>query len=164
MLPSHLLALRQALAAHIGQTLTPSVCAEIEAQVLRRFVPAAGASVLDGLPQDLQDKLRASFDRAVPCPIPWDEAVVRVALGQWRLVRRDSAVALLEHGQFMGTPLTTIVAVAGELGDCPSLDVAIEQHARSHGSTTVAYLGRRGWTRAFPSYKERAVACVKELQ
>lgn len=163
MPPTPIHALRASLALHMGQVLTPEVCAAIELAVLRPATPVTVPSVLDVLPEALRAKLLNALERAAPRPIPWADAAARVACGHWRMVLQGGGVALVEHAMFVGSPVTSIVAMAGDLDACRHLVRDIEQQAAEHGSECVAFIGRRGWTRAFPDYIERSSVGVKEL-
>jgi hypothetical protein len=107
--------------------------------------------------------LKRAFDVAAPAPIPWAYACAQYAAGRWHLLANDGAAALIAHTGVAGHMSTSIVAMAGVLGECDPLVAWIEAKARAAGSSMVVYIGRRGWSKAFPGYKERAVIGVKEL-
>lgn len=109
------------------------------------------------------DGLKRAFEVAAPAPIPWDFACDQYAAGRWHLLANDGAAALIAHTGIAGHKSTSIVAMTGALAECDPLVAWIEAKARAAGSSMVVFIGRRGWCRAFPGYKEQAVIGVKEL-
>lgn len=108
--------------------------------------------------------LRAALDVAAPAPIPWSYACAQYAAGRWLLVANEGAAALICHTGVAGHKSTSIVAMAGDLGDCSPLVTQIELAAADAGSSYVVFMGRRGWVRAFRDYEEKAIIGVKELK
>jgi hypothetical protein len=155
--------LRAALGSRLGQELTPQVCADIEAEVFGGSCGLPGGPDLDALPDAIKANLLLALESAMPAPIPWRFAREEVLQGRWFLIHESGAAAVICHGQFFDVGVTTIVAMAGDLDGCRVVVPLVEQAAAEQGSSRVAYLGRRGWSRFFPSYREMAVACMKEL-
>jgi hypothetical protein len=107
--------------------------------------------------------LKEALAVAAPSPIPWEFAKAQYAAGRWEFVRHGLSAALVSHSMVAGSQSTSIVAMAGDLGDCATLVALIEDSAVNAGSAYVVFIGRRGWVRAFPEYEEKAVIGVKEL-
>lgn len=51
----------------------------------------------------------------------------------------------------------------GEMEEVKALALRAEQWAKSHGCTRVEIVGRRGWLRSMPGYREAFTVLVKEL-
>jgi len=108
------------------------------------------------------DGLRAAMGDAAPLPVPWESVRERYRTGAIDLRCVGMACALVAHSGIHGYKVTTIVAMTGDLRDCPALVRMIEDEARSVGSSRIAWIGRRGWLRHFPEYQQSAIG-VKEL-
>lgn len=108
------------------------------------------------------DGLKTAMGDAAPLPVPWGSVVEKYRSGAFDLRCVGGACALIAHSGIHGYRVTTIVAMTGDLTDCPALVAMIESEARSVGSTRIAWIGRRGWLRHFPEYQQSAIG-VKEL-
>lgn len=108
------------------------------------------------------DGLKTAMGDAAPLPVPWGSVVEKYRSGAFDLRCVGGACALIAHSGIHGYKVTTIVAMTGDLTDCPALVAMIEGEARSVGSTRIAWIGRRGWLRHFPEYQQSAIG-VKEL-
>jgi len=108
------------------------------------------------------DGLRAAMGDAAPLPVPWETVRLKYMTGSMDLRCVGMACALISHSGVHGYKVTTIVAMTGDLKDCPALVKMIEDEARSVGSVRIAWIGRRGWLRHFPDYQQSAIG-VKEL-
>ena len=108
------------------------------------------------------DGLKTAMGDAAPLPVPWGSVAEKYRSGAFDLRCVGGACALIAHSGIHGYKVTTIVAMTGDLTDCPGLVKMIEDEARSVGSTRVAWIGRRGWLRHFPEYQQSAIG-VKEL-
>ena len=106
--------------------------------------------------------LRTAMGDAAPLPVPWDSVRDRYRTGAIDLRCVGMACALVAHSGIHGYKVTTIVAMTGDLTDCPALVSMIEEEAKAVGSKRVAWIGRRGWLRHFPDYQQSAIG-VKEL-
>lgn len=107
--------------------------------------------------------LQKAFSVAAPAPIAWEFVCQQYASGRWKLLANGRSAALITHTGVAGHKSTSILAMAGELGDCRPLVEQIEQEAAAAGSTLVVFIGRRGWVREFPEYLEKGVIGAKEL-
>ena len=108
------------------------------------------------------DGLRTAMGDAAPLPVPWESVRERYRTGAIDLRSVGMACALVAHSGIHGYRVTTIVAMTGDLRDCPALVNMIEGEARAAGSNRIAWIGRRGWLRHFPEYQQSAIG-VKEL-
>lgn len=108
------------------------------------------------------DGLRTAMGDAAPLPVPWESVKERYRTGAIELRCVGMACALVAHSGIHGYKVTTIVAMAGDLRDCPALVHMIEGEARASGANRIAWIGRRGWLRHFPDYQQSAIG-VKEL-
>jgi hypothetical protein len=125
--------------------------------------PTPSESPLDELDASLASGLQKALQDAQPFAIPWSFARLHVAQGSWHLVSAQGACALIYQVTAFGEVFTNIAAMAGELADCHKVVALIEGFAREHGSSKVCWVGRRGWTKAFPDYHCVAYVGVKEL-
>lgn len=107
--------------------------------------------------------LRTAMGDAAPLPVPWDSVKDRYRTGAIDLRCVGRACAMVAHSSGIHKyRVTTIVAMTGDLKDCPALVEMIEREAKSVGSNRVVWIGRRGWLRHFPGYQQSAIG-VKEL-
>ena len=116
--------------------------------------------------------LRTAMGDAAPLPVPWESVRDRYRTGAIDLRCVGMACALVAHSGIHGYKVTAIVtqfkeageivAMTGDLTDCPALVSMIEEEAKAVGSKRVAWIGRRGWLRHFPEYQQSAIG-VKEL-
>jgi len=107
--------------------------------------------------------LKQAFAVAAPAPIDWQFVRNQYASGRWKLITCGQSAAMLAHTGVAGHKSTSILAMAGELGDCRPLVTMIERAAQEAGSSLVVFIGRRGWVREFPEYLEMGVIGAKEL-
>jgi hypothetical protein len=74
------------------------------------------------------------------------------------------AAAVTELTEALGRRLCTIVACGGqESQNWLHLIGGLEDYAKHEGCAAMRIIGRKGWTRALPDYRERSVILVKDL-
>jgi hypothetical protein len=92
-------------------------------------------------------------------PLAWAD-LLRMPV---QVIERDASV-MVTHDTVLGGILTrTIVVVCGVMPEVREMVEEMEAMAVASGITKVMFIGRRGWLRAFPGYREIAVLGAKEL-
>lgn len=73
------------------------------------------------------------------------------------------SVVLVRDIQINGRLMRSIWVAAGQMNEVLQLVNQVEQSARRDGIGALVFIGRRGWIRAIPGYKEMATVGLKEL-
>lgn len=81
-----------------------------------------------------------------------------------QVLERDASVMVTHDTVLAGIKVRTILVVCGVMLEVSELVEEMEAIARASGIAKVMFIGRRGWLRAFPGYREIAVLGAKELK
>lgn len=83
--------------------------------------------------------------------------------GQYKLWPGKDAVAVTEVCETPNKTFMNIVLGGGNLDELREIDKAIEYVARQFGCAGVTIVGRRGWGKVLPNYREYATVYAKEF-
>lgn len=92
-------------------------------------------------------------------PLAWAD-LLRMPV---QVIERDASVLVTHDTVLGGMWVRTILVVCGVLTEVRGMVDEMEAIARASGITKIMFVGRRGWLRAFPGYREIAVLGAKEL-
>ena len=92
-----------------------------------------------------------------------DQVIAGLESGQFQLWSSENAAAITELARFPNKTVVNIALGGGELTEIQQIVRDIEAAAKSSGLTTVSIIGRRGWGRTLPGYREQATVYMKEL-
>ena len=92
-------------------------------------------------------------------PLAWAD-LLRMPV---QVIERDVSVLVTHDVVLGGAWVRTILVVCGVMAEVRELIEEMDAVARASGISKVMYVGRRGWLRALPGFREIAVLGQKEL-
>lgn len=83
--------------------------------------------------------------------------------GQFQFWGNEIAAVVTEINRLPNKTFINIVLGGGDLNELKNIEAAIEDRARAVGFDGVTIIGRRGWGKIFPAYREVATVYLKEI-
>jgi hypothetical protein len=92
-----------------------------------------------------------------------DDVKEKLDSGKYKMWTKSDAVAVTEICKLPNKVYMNIVLGGGNLEQLKQIDLEIEEEAKQSQYNGVMIVGRRGWLRVLPNFKEKAVVYIKEI-
>jgi hypothetical protein len=143
------------LAKYAGQNLTR----ELALQIIEGMRPTFAAR---DRTTDALTRWRSLIEPVVAGsanPVSWE----RLMSMPVEVIEGARSVLVTLDTESGGLPMVLIWVAAGDLKEVLHLERCLTETAKARGARLMGFLGRRGWMRKVPAYREHSIFCMKEI-